>query len=233
MGLKDIFRGKENHQMTENPYLNARKQWNFIMGDMVNSRQMWQFAGITGLLIGLAGVGGMIHIGSQSKFVPYIVEVNKLGETIAVAPADKVQATDERITRAMLGNFVVASRTVTTDIALQRRYVLDTYAMLSSKDAATVKMNEYLNGSEESNPFKRAEKVLVNVEIKSVLKQTDTSWQVDWVETVRGHDGKLITPPQNMRGLFNITYAPPTTEEEILRNPIGLYIKDFSWSNEL
>ena len=87
MGLKDIFRGREkaDREMTENPYLNARKQWNFIMGDMVSSRLLWQWVGMTGLLIGLGGVGGMIYLGSQSKFIPYIVEVNKLGETVAVA----------------------------------------------------------------------------------------------------------------------------------------------------
>lgn len=235
MGLKDIFRGKEKqqHQMTENPYLNARKQWNFIMGDMVSSRQLWQIAGLLGMIIGLAGVGGAIYIGSQSKFVPYMVEVNKLGETVAVARADQPQKNDERITRAMLGSFVTNARTVTTDIALQRKYIFDTYAMLNPRDAGTAKMNEWLNGSPESSPFKRAEKELVSIEIKSVLKQTDNSWQVDWVEVSRSHSGELIKPAQNMRGLFNIYYVPPTTEEQILRNPIGLFVKDYSWSNEL
>ena len=73
MSLKNLFRGSEKsqHELTDNPFLNARKQWNFIMGDMVSSRQMWQFAGLFGLLIGLAGIAGMTYIGSQSKFVPY------------------------------------------------------------------------------------------------------------------------------------------------------------------
>ena len=203
------------------------------MGDMVSSRQLWQIAGLLGMIIGLAGVGGAIYIGSQSKFVPYMVEVNKLGETVAVARADQPQKNDERITRAMLGSFVTNARTVTTDIALQRKYIFDTYAMLNPRDAGTAKMNEWLNGSSESSPFKRAEKELVSIEIKSVLKQTDNSWQVDWVEVSRSHSGELIKPAQNMRGLFNIYYVPPTTEEQILRNPIGLFVKDYSWSNEL
>lgn len=234
MGLKDIFRGEEkNNEMSNNPYLNARKQWNFIVGDAIHSRQLWQFVGLTSLLIALGGVGGMIYIGSQSKFVPYLVEVNKLGETVAVARADQAQATDERITRAMIGRFIMSARTVTTDISLQRRFVLDTYGMLNPKDAATAKMNEWFNGSENASPFKRAEKELVSVDIKSVLRQSESSWQVDWVETTRGHDGQLLTPPQNMRALLNIYYIPPTTEEQIQKNPIGLFIKDFSWSNEI
>ena len=36
------------------------------------------------LLIAFVAVSGVIYIGSQSKFIPYIVEVNKLGETIVV-----------------------------------------------------------------------------------------------------------------------------------------------------
>jgi hypothetical protein len=49
-------------------------------------RQTWQVIGILSLLIALAGVGGVIHIGSQSKFIPYVVEVDKLGQTVAAGP---------------------------------------------------------------------------------------------------------------------------------------------------
>lgn len=232
MSLKNIFRGVERNQteITENPYLNARKQWNFIMGDMVASRQLWQFVGLMGLLIGLGGVAGMIYIGSQSKFVPYLVEVDKLGETVAVGRADVAQPADERIIKAMLASFLTNARTVTADVALQRKYILDVYSMLGTQDPATMKMNEWLNGTPESTPFKRAETVLVSVEVKSVLRQTENSWQIDWVETTRTHDGALAQPPRNMKGIFNIYTVPPTKEEQLLRNPIGLFIKDFSWS---
>ncbi|WP_242468393.1 VirB8/TrbF family protein [Burkholderia plantarii] len=47
------------------------------MGGVVSQRQTWQVIGILSLLIALAGVGGVIHIGSQSKFIPYVVEVDK------------------------------------------------------------------------------------------------------------------------------------------------------------
>ena len=232
MSLKTLFRGSEKsqHELTDNPFLNARKQWNFIMGDMVSSRQMWQFAGLFGLLIGLAGIAGMTYIGSQSKFVPYLVEVDKLGSTVSVGRADRAAPADERITRAMLASWLTHTRTVTTDVALQRRYIQDAYGMLNPKDAATAKTNEWFNGSPEASPFKRAETVLVNVEIQSVLRQSESSWQIDWVETTRSHDGNLVKPPQNMRGLFTIYFVPPTNEEQILRNPVGLYIKDYSWS---
>src|SRR5689334_17908495 len=57
----------------ENPYLAARRTWNEHVGGIVSSLQTWQTIGILALLVALAAVGGMIRIGSQSKFVPYIV----------------------------------------------------------------------------------------------------------------------------------------------------------------
>jgi type IV secretion system protein VirB5 len=34
---------------------------------------------VCAVLIALAGVGNMMYIGSQSKFIPYVVAVGKLG----------------------------------------------------------------------------------------------------------------------------------------------------------
>lgn len=235
MSFKEIFHSKKKNktETEENPYLNAKIQWNFILGDLVSSKQMWQFIGLASLLISVGSVGGLIYIGSQSKYVPYIVEVDKLGETVTVGAAEKVKPVDERITKAMLASFVTNARTVTTDVSLQRRYILDCYSMLNSNDSATNKMNEWMNGTKDSSPFNRAKTILVNVEIKSILKQSNNTWQLDWVETTRTHDGALVKEPENMRGLFTIYFIAPTSEEQILRNPVGLYIKDYSWSKAL
>ena len=44
---------------------------------------MWQILAILSLMITLAAVGGIIHIGSQSKFIPYVVQIDNLGEAVA------------------------------------------------------------------------------------------------------------------------------------------------------
>ena len=55
---------------SENPYLAARRTWNDHVASVVSSRNNAQVLGILSLLIALAGVGGMIQLASQSKFVP-------------------------------------------------------------------------------------------------------------------------------------------------------------------
>jgi type IV secretion system protein VirB5 len=91
-------------------------------------------------------------------------------------------------------------------------------------------MNEWLNGNPNANPFKRAETEMVSVEIKSVMPQTDSTWQVDWVETVRDRKGVTVSDPIRMRALVTVYVAPPTTEEQMRKNPLGIFVRDFSWT---
>jgi type IV secretion system protein TrbF len=214
----------------ENPYLAARRTWNDQAAANVANRQMWQVLGILSLMIALAGVGGVIYIGSQSKFVPYVVEVDKHSETIAVGPAQRAGDADPRVVHASVASFIGDIRMVTPDVALQRKAVYHVYSMLSSK------ANDWLNGTEDSSPFKRAEKETVSIEITSVLPQTPDTWQVDWVETVRDRQGVVKGQPYKMRALvtvYTVQTTPQTTEDQIRNNPLGIYVRDFSWSKQV
>lgn len=220
----------------ENPYLAARRTWNDQMAANTASRQMWQLLGILSLLIALAGVGGIIHIGSKSKIDPYLVEVDKLGQFQVVGPAQRATADDPRIIHAGLSSFVFNLRMVSPDIALQRKAVFAVYSMLSPKDTAFVKTNEYLNGTPESSPFKRAEKEMVNIEIATVIQQTPGTWQIDWIETVRDRQGVIKDKPFRMRALittYTVGTTPQTTEKQLRDNPLGIYVRDFSWSKQI
>lgn len=222
-------------QGTPHPYLNARRSWNSHVGSLIASRTLWQAVALISLLIAFAAVGGVVYIGSQSKFVPYVVEVNKLGEAMAVAPASQADKVDQRIVRAATAEFIVNARTVTPDIAMQRQAIFKIYALMKPGSAATRKMTAFLNGSADTNPFKRAEKQTVNVEVVSAIPQTSSTWQVDWVETQRTRKGEIMGKPYRMRALLNVgsnTMPPDVTDDQIRLNPMGIYISDYSWSKQ-
>jgi type IV secretion system protein VirB5 len=165
--------------------------------------------------------------------VPYVVEVNKNSEALSVAPAQRAADADVRVVHASVASFISDIRMVTPDVALQRKAVYHLYSMLSAKDAATTKANDWLNGNEDSSPFKRAEKETVSIEISSVIPQTPDTWQVDWIETVRDRQGVVKGQPFMMRALvtvYTVQTTPQTTEEQIRNNPLGVYVSDFSWS---
>lgn len=231
-----VIEGGRRKGEVENPYLAARRTWNDHVGSVRSSRQTWQVVGILSLLIVLAAVGGLIHIGSQSKFVPYVVEVDKMGKTVAVAQAQRAGAVDQLVIHAAVASFISDARMVTPDVALQRKAVFGLYSMLSANDPATVKTNEWLNGTEDSSPFKRAAKETVSTEILSVIPQTPDTWQVDWRETTRDRQGIVKGQPVRWRALVTVYVVPSnsdTTEEQILNNPLGIYVRDFSWSKQL
>lgn len=220
----------------ENPYLAARRAWNEHEGAVVAARRIWQMVGILALLVALAAVGGLVAIGIQTRFVPYVVEVDKLGEALAVAPARQAAPTDPRVIEASVAQFVADARLVTPDVALQRKAIFRLYALLSSQDPATAKMTEFLNGTESSSPFKRAETVMVSTDIVSAIPQTPETWQVDWLETTRDRQGIAMGPPVRMRALVTVYIVPPTpatTEEQMRNNPLGVYVRDFSWTKQL
>lgn len=218
------------------PYTNSKQIWNTHTGSIIASRGYWQIVGVLCLLITLCAIAGVVYIGSQTKFIPYVVEVDKLGQSMAVAPASKAKKVDQRVVRSNLSQWISSIRMVTPDIALQRKAILGVYAHLCPRDPATLKANEWLNSSEDQTPFNKAKKKTVYVQIDSVIAQTSDTWQVDWTEMERDRHGKMLRKPISMRALI-IAYvtppAPATTEQQIRENPLGLFIKDFNWSEQL
>lgn len=136
--------------------------------------------------------------------------------------------------KASVAEFIRDARLVTLDVAVQRAAVFRLYAKLSPNDPATQKMNEWLNGDEEKTPFQRATKEMVSIEITSVLPQSPDTWQIDWTETTRDRQG-IVKTKHNMRALVTVYISTlnQQSEEGMRRNPLGLFVRDFSWSNLL
>ncbi len=219
----------------ENPYLNARRSWNGHVSGAMSAVQTWQVVGILGLLIGLAAVGGIIHIGSQSKFIPLVFKEDSSGNTISMTRADRIPDAKVDDYRTAVTDFISSFRLVTPDSDLQTKAVWRTYGYLSPGDAATLKANEFLNGKPANNPFKRAANETVSVDIKSALQQSKDTWQVDWLETVRARDGTLKGAPYMMRALVTI-YQNSDAElqsGQMFINPHFIFVRDYNWAKQL
>ena len=235
--VKGLFNKIEISKETsnENPYLKARRSWNGHVAGIMSAAQIWQFVAMVSLLISLASVGGIIYIGSQSKFVPLVFQQDSSGNTISVTRADRVPDAQVDDYRTAASKFIENIRLVTADSDLQRKAVLQTYSFLAANDPAAIKANEYLNGNAMINPFNRARREIVSIEIRSVLQQSKESWQIDWEETIRGRDGALMNRPYLMRAIITLYQKEPTTETtniEALRNPHFIFVRDFNWSKQ-
>jgi type IV secretion system protein TrbF len=235
--IKQFLRKKHpKTQLSENPYLNAKRAWNTHTAGIMKSLQLWQFLGLGSLLVTLAAVGGMITIGSQSKFIPLVFQQDYSGNTLSVTRADKIGAASIDDYRAVAAHFIENLRMVSVDAELQKKAVFQVYSYLNQNDAALAKVQEFYNDKQHTNPFERATHELVGIEIRSVLQESENSWQVDWMETVRHRDGSIKQKPSMMKALVTMYQENEINDissESILKNPHLIYVRDFNWSYDL
>lgn len=227
---------KKKNDLTDNPYLNAKRSWNFHTAGLMKSLQIWQLVSLGSLLITLAAIGGLITIGSQSKFIPLVFQQDASGNTLSVTRADKVGEASIDDYRAAAAHFIENIRMVSVDVALQKKAVFQVYSYLNQNDAALTKVQEFYSDKQHSNPFDRAAHEIVSIEIRSVLQESADTWQVDWVETVRNHDGTLKEKPARMKAMVTMyqdNELNDASNESILKNPHLIYVRDFNWSYDL
>jgi type IV secretory pathway TrbF-like protein len=58
------------------------------------------------------------------------------------------------------------------------------------------------------------------------------TYQVRWEETTYSKEG-VSTGAKVMTGAFTLEIVPPTDEKQLRVNPLGLFIRQFSWSKDV
>ncbi|WP_320008953.1 type IV secretion system protein [Maridesulfovibrio sp.] len=212
----------------DNPYISGREEWLERYGSYIEGRNQWRIFALCCLLVtAISMTMNFIQV-TQSKVIPYTVEVDKHGQVLSVTRADEVGAVPKRIIQAEVANLIVNWRTVTADIGLQKKMVqrMSSFVLGAAQGAAK-------NWYESNNPYERGQKVLVEVDIKGIpLPVSSESWRVEWLETVRNHSGVTISST-NYEATVKVRLSPPTTESQILRNPLGIYVTELSWAKLL
>ena len=107
----------------ESPYLAAKEEWFERYGSYITSRNQWRNFALGLLVACLLSLSINAIQATQNKVVPYVVEVDKLGHSIAVKRADQAEPVSARIIQAEIANLIVNWRTVTADIGLQKRMI--------------------------------------------------------------------------------------------------------------
>jgi len=211
----------------ESPFVAAKREWNERYGDYIAQAQNWRLAAILSLAIAAILASGTIWLAAQTKLVPYVVEVDKLGSSIAVARADRAYTPDQRIVRAQLAAWIADARSVSSDPNAERATLTRAYAMI----ATTAK--PYLDSWYNSHsPFEAGTRNTVAVTIDGVLPQSDKSYQIQWTEEQRSLDGARASTT-HWEADVSVGVNPPTDEATILRNPMGLYITQLSWTQRI
>lgn len=216
----------------ETPYMAARREWNERYGDYIASARNWRFMAIVLAMISLILAAGAIYIGSQSKRIPYIVEVDKLGQVVNVSHAERAPANSPRVTKGMLMRFISDWRAVSPDAVVQKAATDRLYKLVPQGSATLEKINAYYR---DNSPYVIAQSMTVSVEpIGLPLPLSEQSWQIEWWETKRNLSGAVISRTR-YKSVAMIAFAPPKDESQSLDmdNAIGLFVTDLNWSQQL
>lgn len=218
-----------SEQEVDNPYLAARQEWNERYGSYVRQAAAWRAVGVVAMAMATIGFSYALYQSTQVKLVPYIVEVDRLGGTVAAGVPQQIEYADTRVVRATLANFIASFKSVTPDAVVQKQYIDQTYALLRTSDPSTEKISAWYRAN---SPFEKARTATVAVEVSNIVALSKQSYQIDWTEFERDRQGKE-TANRRFRGVATVTLTPPQDEKVIRLNPIGLYLRDFDWTAQL
>lgn len=224
-----FFKNKKNDEELENPYLSARKEYGDRYGAAVNEAARWRQICFMLLLLSLCFGALMIWQSSQNKVTPYVVQVDKQGYSVAIQPAGKTSAADQRMIIAALSRFITNFKTVVADPYAQRRLVDEVYNYLASDSAAEGVVTHYY---QENDPFREQKKIIL-VEIISVLGvgSDGKSWQILWTEkeVVNG----AIQNTTEWRAIASIAISPVQDMAQIIKNPLGIYVIELNMAQDI
>ena len=225
-----MFRRPNNHYGRApepvTPYQRAAQVWDDRIGSARVQAKNWRLAFFGSLLLSGGLAGGLIWHSARGTITPWIVEVDKLGEARAVAPADEdYRPTDPQIA-FHLARFIEHVRAIPADPVVLRKDWLSAYYFTTASGAQA--LNDH---ARNNDPFAEVGKFQVAVDVSSVIRASKDSFRIAWTER-RYQDGSLIETSR-WSAILTVTHVPPRASDALRRNPLGVFVSAISWSKEL
>ncbi len=210
----------------QTPYQRAGQVWDDRIGSARVQARNWRLAFFGALTLSGALAAGLVWQSARGTITPWVVQVDKLGQAQAVAPATLAyQPTDPQIAWH-LARFIDEVRSIPADPVVLRRDWLDAYDYVTDKGALA--LNDY---ARTSDPFKTVGTVQVSVDVSSVIRASGDSFRVAWVE--RRYVSDALTTTERWSAILTVAIQPPSDPDRLKKNPLGLYVNALDWSKEL
>ncbi|ART61513.1 hypothetical protein CBP36_21345 (plasmid) [Acidovorax carolinensis] len=185
----------------------------------------WRMFAFISLGIAALSVGGVVWIGSQSKFIPMVFEVDKLGQTVAVKAlhGNEAVADTQRLVYREMFDLIENLRSVTTDRQANNSRLAKGFSRLSGAADKYVRTELRKAPPNEVGATKTVQAV-----VRSALKLTGKSWQIDWEErsfNLAGEEAGV----ERWRATVQYELNPSGEEGVFRKNPIGFTVTEMSW----
>ncbi|PPD10035.1 MAG: conjugal transfer protein TrbF [Methylocystis sp.] len=210
----------------ETPYQKAAQVWDERIGSARAQAYNWRLIAFGNLLLAAGLAAGLVWQSARGAIVPWVVQIDKLGEAQAVAPAiADYRPTDPQIAWH-LARFIEHVRSIPADPIIVRQNWLHAYDFVTDKGALT--LNDYARAND---PFAKIGQIQIAVDVSSVIRASNESFRVAWIE--RRYENASLATTERWTAIFTIVVQPPRDADRLTKNPLGVFIHAINWSKEL
>lgn len=210
----------------ETPYQKAKQVWDERLGSARVQAKNWRLMAFSCLALAFALAASVVWQGAQGRITPYIVEVDQLGTVKAVGPAVTAYVPSDAQIAYHLASFITNTRSISIDPIVVRESWLAAYDYAT--DRAAITLNEY---ARENDPFAEIGERSVSVDVTSVVRASDDSFQVKWIQRTY-RNGSLDTV-ERFTAILGVVIQRPRRADILRKNPLGIYVHGLDWSRDL
>ena len=210
----------------EPPYQKAAQAWDERIGSARVQAKNWRLMAFGSLILSAGLAGGLIWQSARGTVVPWVVEVDKLGEARTVTPAQAdYQPTDPQIAW-YLARFIEEVRSIPADPVIVRQNWLRAYDFTTTTGGSA--LNEYARADD---PFAKIGRQQIAVDVSSVIRASPSSFRIAWTQR-RFQDGALAETTR-WSAILSVIIQVPHDADRLRKNPLGIYVSAINWSKEL
>ena len=210
----------------ETPYQRAAQVWDDRIGSARVQAKNWRLMAFGCLFLSAGFAAALVWQSARGTIVPWIVQVDNLGQAQAVAPAvADYRPTDPQIA-FHLGRFIEQVRSIPADPVIVRSNWLRAYEFTTNNGAAA--LNDYARAND---PFTRVGRQQIAVDVSSVIRASPDSFRVAWAE--RRYENGQLAGTERWTAIVTIVVELPRDAERLRANPLGIYVNAINWSREM
>ena len=207
------------------PYQKAAQVWDERLGSARVQAKNWRWMAFGCLLLAAVSTGDNVWRHTEgTAAVPYLVEVAD-GDVQSVRKATPLGDPADQDIANQLARFIEHVRSLSIDPVVVRKNWLSVYDYTTDRGAAF--LNEY---AREHEPLKNIGKRSVMVDIVSVVRASDHSFQIQWDEHAYVNGASAGT--ERWTAILTIVQQRSRQAEKLRVNPWGIYVDGISWSRQ-
>lgn len=203
------------------PFNTLDKQYDSLIGEERRAKYIWMIISLVLVLYVVASILGWLYAINLPKSVPMVISVAPWGEAMNMGDISEYSygtiEVPETARHWQVKDFIRKLRTISSDSKILYDNVTLVFSMITRSIEEKVK-EQFRN----PDVFSLVGKKTVSLVFESIIRVSEKSYQVDWIETATGEDAGQ----RRYRGVFSIELLEPSKSHEIT-NPLGIYIMDY------